>query len=115
MWLNIRCSRVYSIVVLGPNEGSRGIWRGLLGNFENNNTTTVLWPFFQDHPGELVPGVWWHAFATLFFSATTHYFSKNIVLRQVCHNTLLFQSQHIIFSKDIVLCTMSATQYFLKK
>ena len=37
---------------------------------------------------------------------TTHYFlrhntlfSKNIVLWQVCHNTLLFESQHIIFFK----------------
>jgi len=55
----------------------------------------------------------WHVSATLFFSAKTHYFfSKNIVLWQVCHNTLLFESQHIIFSKDIVLCAMSATQYF---
>jgi len=50
-----------------------------------------------------------------FFAATSQYFSKNIVLWQVCHNTLLFESQHILFSKDIVLCTMSAKQYFLKK
>jgi len=55
MWLNIRCSRVYLVVVLGPNEGLRGIWQGLLENFENNNTTAVLRPFCWDHPGEPVP------------------------------------------------------------
>jgi len=38
-------------------------------------------------------------------------FWTNNVLWQVCHNRLLFESQHIIFSKDIVLCAMSATQY----
>jgi len=41
-------------------------------------------------------------------------FSKNIVLWQVRHNTLLFVTTHY-FSKDIVLCAMSSTQYFLKK
>jgi len=37
--------------------------------------------------------LWWHVSATLFFSATTHYF----------------------FSKNIVLCAMCATQYFFEK
>jgi len=23
--------------------------------YNNNNTTTILWPFFPDHPGESVP------------------------------------------------------------
>ena len=41
-------------------------------------------------------------------------FSKIIVLWQVCHNTLLFESQDIIISKNIVLCAMFATQYFWK-
>ena len=65
-------------------------------------------------------------------SATTHFFQKilccapcpqhnifwkNNLLWQVCHNTLglLFESQHIIFQKNIVFCAMSRTQYFLKK
>ena len=79
-------------------------------NFWKNN---VLWQ----------KKIRWHLSATIFFSATTHYFLR--------HNTLFFQkkycvvaslSQHITFwvtthyfSKDIVLCAMSATQYFLKK
>jgi len=71
-----------------------------------------------------------HVRNTIFFEkimccgkfVTTHYvlshntlfFAKNIVLWQVHHNTLLFESQHIIFSKDIVLCAMSATIFFEK-
>ena len=54
-------------------------------------------------------GIWWHVSATLFFSATTHYFSKNIVLWQVCHNTLLFESQHITFQK--ILCCAPCPQH----
>jgi len=60
-----------------------------------------------------------------FFRHNTLFFQKNIVLWQVCHNTLFFGGmhlppyffplQHIIFSKNIVLCAMSVTQYFLKK
>jgi len=38
----------------------------------------------------------------IFFCHNALFFQKNIVLWQVCHNTLLFESQHIIFSKDIV-------------
>jgi len=50
-------------------------------------------------------------------SATQHVFEKNNVLWQVCHNTLLFESQHghYFFSKDIALCAMCTTQYFWKK
>jgi len=69
-------------------------------------------------------------------------FEKNNVLWQVCHNTLFFQkilccascpqhnrimccgkfvtthyflSHNTFFSKNIVLCAMSATQYFFEK
>jgi len=62
----------------------------------------------------------------LVFSATTHYFFLNIVLWQVCHNTLFFggmylppyffsATTHYFFSKNIVLCAMSTTQYFFEK
>jgi len=43
-------------------------------------------------------------------------FKKNIVLWQVCHNTLFFESLHIIFFKKILCCGHGAhgtTQYFL--
>ena len=66
----------------------------------------------------------------LIFSATTHYFfkkycvvrhvrntiffEKNNVLWQVCHNTLLFESQHVIFfKKNIVLLRHVRNTIFL--
>jgi len=34
--------------------GIKNLNDGLLGYY-HTTTTTVLWPFFQDHPGEPVP------------------------------------------------------------
>jgi len=42
-------------------------------------------------------------------------FSKKYCIVASLSQNITFESQHIIFSKDIVLCAMSATQYFLKK
>ena len=81
-----------------------GRWRGSMcqGLFDSScSVATVGWLLEKVYPygGMYLP--------PYFFLPQHIIFSKNIVLWQVCHYTLLFEPQHIIFFKYCVVARMS--------
>jgi len=46
---------------------------------------------------------------------TIFFWKKNNVLWQVCHNTLFFEPQHIIFLKKILCCGKFVTTHYFSR